>query len=270
LIAIVRVGQLGPHLQHVGEQRRLHLVLIGLHAQLFARRGLAHLRHGDERPLFGKSPESAVDVEQRPILNVADTELRLFDRAGFSCKIQLPAPPIEWFPFHPNTDCGQIGGQDIDVEIRHVQDGEADLRNPIGLRDPAIQIGLLQLEARLPHVGPVLERVRLRRGEIDLERGDRRHVLHLERRAHITSEQLVQLLLLRRERVLTRRPRELLLRQANLHLERVGPERNPLGDADLQKSVELSVERERVVVRGQGALGLQNRKIETLDAIDER
>ena len=156
------------------------------------------------------------------------------------------------------------------LKYERVRQGEADLRDALRFLLPIVEFGVFQLESCLLDVGAVPECSGLCRLEVDI---DERHLgdsLDLEGRSDITTEKLIQLLLLRGERVRVPGPLEFLLHQVGLHVEGVRTKRHLLNDAVLDGAIELAIQRNRVSTGRDGALGLQNRVIQPLDGANQR
>ena len=91
-----------------------------------------------------------------------------------------------------------------------------------------------------------------------------------EVRANITPEQLVQLLLLRRQRVLVGRPCQFFFGQPEPDVEGVGAKRHLLCDPHFKGAVELAIESKGLLGRIESALALENREIQPLDRVGHR
>jgi hypothetical protein len=95
-----------------------------------------------------------------------------------------------------DAGAGDVARGAVDVHRREIRDRETEIGQALGPRQPLGEPRLLHAHARLPQAGTLIEGARLCGIEIrggDVAFGD---AGELERRAHVTAEQLIELLFL--------------------------------------------------------------------------
>src|SRR5262249_11760308 len=152
--------------------------------------------HLEVVPRLGERAVAAVDLEDDAILGVADRELRLVQRPRLGRDLARTPPPVERLPLDLHADGGEVLRQDVDVQVRSLRGGEADVSDAFAALRLAIELGLLQPGAGLTQIRTRLERAHGRGVDVDLEERYRRRARDVERRSHVAAEKLVELLLL--------------------------------------------------------------------------
>src|SRR5262249_8285959 len=204
------------------------------------------------------------------VFGLAQGERGLFDRARFLRGFALLAAPIERLPAHRHAEAGDVFRQEVGVQRRDVVEGEADLGNELRLLDLAVVLGVLDLQLRLFDFRPPLQGFFTSGGQVYFvaaERGDRTDA---ELGLRVAPQQLIELLLLRRQLVAQAERVVLHLLQPRADFQAVGFQRDLLDDIFAGYAVEFLIQPNRFLRRAQGALRLENCVIAAPHVVDDR
>src|SRR5262245_50956586 len=119
----------------------------------------------------------------------------LLDGLAFFRQFVSLSSPVEDLPRDHKAGAHEILRDEV-VEIpkRHVKEAGAYIGNVLGLFDTTVYFGLLDFESRHSYLGPLLQRTISRALQIGRKTTHIRYRVQAEISAHITAEQVVELL----------------------------------------------------------------------------
>src|SRR5262245_32032624 len=238
--------------------------------ELFHGRFLRHAVDDEHLPRLLQLAVFGVHFSPHGVFGLAQGERGLFDRARFLRRFALLASPIERLPAHRHAQAGDVFRQEVGVQRRNVVEGEADLGNELRLLDLAVVLGVLDLQLRLFDFRPPLQGLFASGGKVCFvaaERGDRADA---EFGLRVAPQQLIELLLLRRQLIAQAERVVLRLLQPRADFQAVGFQRDLLDDVFAGHTVEFLIQPDRFLRREQRALRLENGVVTAPHVVDDR
>src|SRR5262249_503964 len=270
-ITVVRFRQARLRPDDVAQQRFALNVAVSSEPERFAVCGLQRLRELDLFSCLGNPTILVRDVHHDARLGVAQLERGL--RLGRLLLLNLFSfpSPVEDVPVDLNADTAHAVRKDAAVVDRPKRgEREADVRDPLRTRSPPFELRLSLLHFRQPDLGPRRERLGVRVVQRERVRiGDAGRV-DFERGIDWSTHQPIELLFLRRDRVLG--PEQLVfgLNELRLDVQLVVTQRGALEHLLAGLAFELLQEIDRLRERLSTALSLRDAVVEVTHFVDDR
>ena len=148
--------------------------------------------------------------------------------------------PIEGLPLQQESGREDVFRGEVDVRERDIGQLEADVGQIFGMFTADVELGFSGLQTGFANLGPLLGGFLAGGGEVEFLHRRKRLLLHRKIGVQIASQQPVESLLLRRERVLKHQQLVALLAQFRFYVQAVRFENGLLGEVAVGERGELS------------------------------